>query len=101
MKLHTIDLQIMLYLLTYQKARNNDSNGVKKARKHRNIGDFKLSTNWWTRKSMCRPIGEIRCDDDFVVDQMVKKFRFVDHFACRPFCMSTKRLDTVQPLCTF
>jgi len=36
----------------------------------------------------CRPIGEIRSVYDFVVDQMAKKF------VCRPFCMSTKRLDT-------
>ena len=88
MKLHKSDLQIMLYLLTYHEARNNASNGVKKADKHRDISDFKLSTNWWTRKSMCRPIGEIRSVYDFVVDQMAKKF------VCRPFCMSTKRLDT-------
>ena len=78
MKLHKIDLQIMLYLLTYQKARNDYSNGVKKAGKHRNIGDFKLSTNWWTRKPMCRPVGEIRSVDHLVVDQMVKKILFVD-----------------------
>ena len=78
MKLHKTDLQIMLYLLTYHKARNNDSNGVKKADEHRNIGDYKLSTNWWTRKSMCRPVGEIRSVDHLVVDQMVKKILFVD-----------------------
>ena len=81
---HTIKFQTMLFLCTYHKARNNDSKGVKKADKHRDFGDFKLLTIWWTINSMCQPIGETRSVDHFVVDQMAKILIFVDDFECQP-----------------
>ena len=68
MKLRTMDLQIMLVVLTYHKPGNNDSNWVNKADKHRDFGDL-----------CCRPVGVTGSVNDFIVDQMVLKL--VDQLA--------------------